>query len=78
MIKTREKVGGVSASVYSINTGQIIELEEMPFAAGTVGGGGGEVRGDSGSEGGIKGLLYYISLKSQAVKKFTCLEYKIS
>lgn len=52
MIKTREKVGGVSASVYSINTGKIIELKNMPFAAGTEGGGGGAV---------TEGLLYSTS-----------------
>lgn len=55
MIKSREKVVGVSASVYSINTGKIIELEDMLFAARTGGGGG---------EGGIEGLLYNTSVRS--------------
>lgn len=61
MIKSREKVVGVSASVYSINTGKIIELEDMLFAARTGGGVG-------GGEGGIEGLLYNTSVRSQARK----------
>lgn len=62
MIKTREKVGGVSASVYSINTGKIIELKEMPFADGTGGGGG------LCCEGGIEWLLNDMSVRSQVGK----------
>lgn len=66
MIKTWEKVGGVSASIYSINTGKIIELEEMPFAAGT--------------GGAVKAVLmgYYTAWLSEAKwETVTCLENKI-